>query len=289
MMTKSRPRVLLCYDPSRKDVAAHAEEVRGIIAQHAELVATINAGDDGADDAPEADLAVVLGGDGTLLHHARRFVDRELPLVGVNFGRLGFLAEFDLKSLRKHAADLFNDSRSVRKAMMLEAALLDANDQPRSVHLAINDAVITAGAPFRMIELCIGLDSSDGPYLSGDGVILSTPTGSTAYNVSAGGPIVAPGVEAIIITPLSPHSLAFRPLVVNGDLEVTIEVRRANPGTTLVLDGQESVPLNAGDRVRVRRHSRAARFVSNPSMSYWRVLLDKMRWAAPPSYRDRGA
>ncbi len=289
-MTKTNPplRVLLCFDPSRREVAEHVNTVRNVIRQHADLVGTLNSSDRTDAEFPNADVAVVLGGDGTLLYHARRFVEQETPLIGVNFGRLGFLAEFDLDSFARHAHALFQGEIKSRRVMMLEATLFDREGKIRSNHLAINDAVVTAGPPFRMIELCIQLNSSDGPYLSGDGVILSTPTGSTAYNVSAGGPIVAPGMEAIIITPLSPHSLAFRPLVVNGDLEVSIDVRRANAGTTLVLDGQESAALREGDRVRIRRHHRFAHFVSNPSMSYWRVLLDKMRWAAPPSYRDRG-
>jgi NAD+ kinase len=154
---------------------------------------------------------------------------------------------------------------------------------------AINDCVITAGPPFRMIELEISINGNEGPTLTGDGVIIATPIGSTAYNVSAGGPIVQPTLDAMIITPIAAHSLAFRPIVVGIGGAIEIDVARANTGTTLVIDGQETVPLSEGQRVRVARSDDRARFVQNPSSTYWHILLQKMRWAAPPTYRDRGA
>jgi NAD+ kinase len=149
--------------------------------------------------------------------------------------------------------------------------------------------VITAGHPFRMIELNIAINGEPGPTLTGDGVIVSSPVGSTAYNVSAGGPIVHPRLEAMIITPIAAHSLAFRPIVLWAGGEVIVTIKRANEGTTLVLDGRVTVPLKVGQSVRVTKHPKKARFVANPSSTYWQILLEKMRWAAPPTYRDRGA
>jgi NAD+ kinase len=140
-----------------------------------------------------------------------------------------------------------------------------------------------------MIELHLSIDAEEGPSMTGDGVMVATPVGSTAYNVSAGGPIVNPDVDAMIITPIAAHSLAFRPIVVSAASTIEAKVLRANEGTTLVLDGRVTVPLKVGQSVRVKRHDKRARFVTNPSSTYWQILLQKMRWAAPPTYRDRGA
>jgi NAD+ kinase len=137
-----------------------------------------------------------------------------------------------------------------------------------------------------MIDMVLSVDDDEqGVEITGDGVIVATPTGSTAYSASAGGPIVHPDVAGITITPICAQSLAFRPVVVSAGETITLSMRRVNEGTCVVLDGQLQMPLRAGDRVRVRQHGRKALFVSNPSNRYWDALRAKMRWAAPPSYR----
>ncbi|MBC04503.1 MAG: hypothetical protein CMJ34_14560 [Phycisphaerae bacterium] len=153
--------------------------------------------------------------------------------------------------------------------------------------LLLNDGVITAGEPFRMIELQVDFGDRPGPSLSGDGIIVSTPTGSTAYNASAGGPIVHPGCEAIVITPLAVHSLAFRPVVARADEAPAIRVVRANAGTTLVIDGQITRQLSAGDTVRFRRSRHRVRLVHDEDTDFWQTVVHKMRWATGPTYRDR--
>lgn len=285
----ARPRVLLLADRSRPEIAELLGEIRAGIADWAELVGELDADGDPLPDELAADLAVVVGGDGTLLSQARRTVDRGLPLVGVNFGRLGFLAEFDWQTLRQHAATVFGPDPPIQEQMMLAAAVYDAGGTALHGGIAINDCVLTAGSPFRMIELRLSIDGAEGPTLSGDGVIVATPVGSTAYNVSAGGPIVDPRLDALIVTPLAAHSLAFRPFVLCPACEIRVTVARANPGTSLVLDGQVQFVIEEGHAVAIHRHPRKARFVRNPATSYWGILLHKMRWAAPPSYRDRGA
>lgn len=283
----TRPRILLLANHSRPEVSSLIDDVRSRIAKHAEIVSELEADTTPLPQDISADLAVVLGGDGTLLSQARRVVERQLPLVGVNFGRLGFLAEFDWETLQQHAAIVFGPDPPIHEQLILSVTVQDGR---RASHrdIAINDCVVTAGHPFRMIELQIMIDSSPGPTLTGDGVIVATPVGSTAYNVSAGGPIVNPKLDAKIITPIAAHSLAFRPIVLDADSDLQIEVVRANPGTTLVLDGRVTVPLKVGQRVAVSRHPKRARFVANPSSSYWKILLEKLRWAAPPTYRERG-
>jgi NAD+ kinase len=284
----ARRRVLLLADRSRREIAQVLEELRAGISQWADITGELDTDDEPLPEGLEAELAVVVGGDGSLLSQARRVVDRALPLVGVNFGRLGFLAAFDAHNLLQHAAIIFGPDPPITEHMMLAAAVHDADGKTRHSGLAINDCVVTAGNPFRMIELRVSIDDAEGPSVSGDGVIVSTPVGSTAYNVSAGGPIVDPNLEAIVVTPLAAHSLAFRPFVVCPWCTLRIDVGRANPGTALVLDGQVPVPLDAGQQVIIQRHPKKARFVANPGTTYWRILLERMRWAAPPSYRDRG-
>jgi NAD+ kinase len=282
-------RVVLLAGHTRLEVVSIIDEVRAELAKHVVIGAELEADSSPLPAGLDVDLAVVLGGDGTLLGQARRLLDRDIPLVGVNLGRLGFLAAFDWPGLRRHMSLVFNGSPPIVHQMVLEATVLDEAGGVVHQAVAINDCVVAAGRPFRMIELHMTIDGQRGPGLTGDGVIISTPVGSTAYNVSAGGPIVHPDVEAMIITPNAAHSLAFRPIVVSAKSMLDVGIVRANTGTTLVLDGQASVPLVVGQRLLIRRHNRSVAFVANPETTYWRTLLDKMRWAAPPTYRDRGA
>jgi len=157
--------------------------------------------------------------------------------------------------------------------------------------LALNECVVTAGPPYRMIELILSIDGEPGADIAGDGLIISTPVGSTAYTLSAGGPILGPGVDAVAITPIAAHTLSFRAIVVSGSSTIELEMRRVNSensaGTTLVLDGQTDAPLQAGDVVRVVRHDVRASLVRNTHMGYWQRLNRKLNWAARPALRRR--
>lgn len=285
-------RVLLAYNPENGEARAAAARVRALVVEHAELAGEVNSRDtepSGAID--RADLVVALGGDGTLLSQARLFADRDVPLLGVNLGRLGFMAEFDLPALEEQAGALFGDGAlTTHELSMLRAEVFGASGGAASFEgLALNEAAITAGYPFRMIELAMRINGESGPEMAGDGLLVSTPTGSTAYNVSAGGPIVAPGVEALVITPLAVHTLAFRPIVVPANAVVELEMRQVNNdhpgGTTLVLDGQVQTPLHAGDRVRLSGNARRARFVRNLRVGFWQTVIEKLHWAARPRMR----
>ncbi|HYO09314.1 MAG TPA: NAD(+)/NADH kinase [Tepidisphaeraceae bacterium] len=244
----------------------------------------------------EADVVLALGGDGTLLAAARRMKGRPTPLMGVNFGRLGFLASFAPDRFKDHIESLLAGRLPISSRLALEASVIsagvdaDALDaaavtaRRRTHATALNDAVIAAGPPFHMIELELKADGAEGVRLFGDGVIVATPSGSTAYNVSAGGPILEPGVEALSITPICPHSLSFRPVVVSSRNAVSVVACRANPGTTLFCDGQETARLAEGDRVVIRRSPHDVRLIENPAAMQWRNLADKLNWAAAPRY-----
>jgi NAD+ kinase len=243
-----------------------------------------------------ADLVVVLGGDGTLLNQARRCACLDLPMLGVNFGKLGFLAEFDTASLQESASELFGGAAplAVVNRSLLAVRITRPGQLPplgTQPGLALNDAAIVSGPPFRMVELALSIDAHPGPVVQGDGLIVSTPVGSTAYNAAAGGPIIAPDVSALVVTPLAVQTLSFRPVVVAGASTITIRLNRVNDegptsgGTTLLLDGRFACKLAKDDTVTITQHPRPVCLVTSPRQSYWATLISKMKWAQPPQMR----
>jgi NAD+ kinase len=236
--------------------------------------------------AVHADVILVLGGDGTLLSVARRLSGRQIPLMGVNFGRLGFLASFTPKDFQAKFESLLANGLPVRSRLMIEATVVGTDGKSRFTATALNDAVVTAGPPFKMIELEIAADEEAGVRYFGDGVIISTPSGSTAYNVSAGGPIMHPDVDGLCITPICPHSLSFRPVVISSESVVRIGAVRVNEGTTLFCDGQENVQLCSGETVVIRRSQHDVLLLENPNTRQWRSLAEKLHWAISPRYNQ---
>ena len=221
---------------------------------------------------------------------AGRFGPLGTAVRGVNAGKVGVLAEFTLEEIGCHAADTLGaGALATRRGPMLTVELLDGTTE--LVGHALNEAVVTAGPPYRVIELCVAIDGEQGPAVRGDGLIISTSLGSTAYNVSAGGPIVHPGVDATLITPIAAHSLAFRPIAVPGSSQIELTPTQLNSegddGTTLVLDGQIHRRIHVDQRVRVSRSEQSVSLVTNPDGSYWRTLVDKLHWARPPALRER--
>jgi NAD+ kinase len=288
-------RVAIISNINKPNVRPAVDELIPWVRQRAELVAV--EADDHVDlDKIECDAIVVLGGDGTLLSTARRLKGRPVPLMGVNFGRLGFLASFTPKQFKEHFENLTAGKLPVSSRLTIEASVVegdikvDVRDDAavatsrKFVSRALNDAVISAGAPFRMIGLILGTDSDPGVSVEGDGLIISTPSGSTAYNVAAGGPIVSPNLECLCITPLSPHSLSFRPVILSAQSKVVVLAKRVNRGTTLSCDGQESINLKPLDRIVIRRSPQDVLLVENPDAREWRTLAEKLNWAVTPRY-----
>jgi NAD+ kinase len=200
-----------------------------------------------------------------------------IPLVGVNCGKLGFLAKFDAESLIEQRTVIFNDSPPTLEAMMLDVAV--GNEDTT---IAMNEAMIAAGNPFRILELGLSINGVPAPLLHSDGIILSTPIGSTAHSASVGGPIVDPSANAFVLTPVAAHSLANRPIVLDSMAKVTVDILQANEGTSLVIDGRVHSGLQEGMQVHVQRSEHTLSIVLNPSSTYWNTLVDKLHWAAPP-------
>ena len=281
-------RLFIVAKTDKPAVAAALEELLPWLAGRVECVGVERAGQNTL-AAHDADAVLVLGGDGTLLSTARRLDGRQIPLMGVNFGRLGFLASFTPEQMREGIESFLRGALPITNRRALQAVVYPpGSEEPTFRATALNDAVITAGAPFHMIELELCVANEGGIRYFGDGVIVATPSGSTAYNVSAGGPIISPEVDAFCITPICPHSLSFRPVVLSSKSNIRIGAVRVNEGTTLFCDGQASTKLVAGDRVVIRRSASDVQLVENPESRQWRSLAEKLNWAASPKYASGG-
>lgn len=276
--------LLVLADQSRPEVARTLKQIEPDLNRWAKSVHVLDINNEPLPNDLKADRALVIGGDGSMISQSRRLVGRSIPLIGVNCGRLGFLAAFDPSALRQFEDVIFGQQPPMRRHMLLTVRH-ELNGGETIQYLAVNDAVIRSGPPWRMIELAMFIGGVPGPCLRGDGLVIASPTGSTAHNLSAGGPIIGPGVDALVVSPLAPQSLAFRPTVLAAQEGLEVEVIQGNAGTTLVLDGQQVVPLGQGDRVSVHRADHGIEFITRPDEPFWQILLDRMRWAAPPVYR----
>ena len=232
----------------------------------------------------QADLALVLGGDGAILRAARQMGYHQKPVLGVNLGKLGFLADLHPDELRSCFPQVLRGEYRRTSHLMFEC--LVESPTTTVTFLGLNEVVFRSGPPFHMTDLDLSVDGEPVSRFSGDGLILSTPIGSTAHNLSAGGPILGQELAAFVVTPICPHTLTNRPVVDSADKVYTVTVRGATDGTALVIDGRlEVMPLTADHRVTVRRAPVAFQLVKVPGHSYYQTLRDKLRWGAQPNYR----
>jgi NAD+ kinase len=283
-MAKSNlPRLVIFGDPKKEHVSEAIEEFVAFAKSKAEVAARCAIDECGVDRFESVDFAVVFGGDGTILAAARYLRQSNAPIVGVNVGKLGFLAEFSVDELKDYFDDIISGKVRVERRMMLGCRVF-SDDKEKFNSTAVNDVFITAGPPFRMIELRISVDDQAVAGCVSDGLIISTPTGSTAYNLSAGGPILSGKMEAMVITPVCPHSLSFRPIVINADSKVEISGVRVNKGTTVSIDGQVSCRLSIDDAVKIEREKSDFLIVNNPVRTQWETLASKLNWAGKPKY-----
>ncbi len=230
------------------------------------------------EEVPEgSQLVIVLGGDGTLLSAARAVGDREIPLFAVNLGSLGFLTAITIDEFIPELERFFNGERKTSKRRMLHADLeRDGNISAR--YGALNDVVVTKASIARMIEVEVLINRHKMCTYRADGLIVCSPTGSTAYSLAAGGPIVFPTVEAVCITPICPHMLTNRPVIVPSDVEITIVNQAPDESAYLTVDGQVGEPLRQGDRIHFRRTAHFIHLVRPPHMSFFDVLRQKLKW-----------
>ncbi|MBU0718601.1 MAG: NAD(+)/NADH kinase [Planctomycetes bacterium] len=276
-------RVFLLANPDKLEAKRALRKVETFAASKCEVVGAA-VGIDGrpAVDA-RADRIIVFGGDGTLIGVARSLGSDQIPLIAVNVGKLGFLAEFSVDELKTTFDQAVGDDSLCRHRMLLQVTL-QHNGGVRDICVALNDCVIQAGPPFRLVQLGVAVDGEHLTTVGGDGLIVCTPSGSTAHNLSAGGPIMHPGVDAIILTPLNPHSLTHKPLVIERDSVIDITAVVVYEGTTVIVDGQVSSRLEPDDRLTVKRFAADCVLVHNPLHTNWYKLVTKLHWGRPPDY-----
>jgi NAD+ kinase len=233
------------------------------------------------DDLPNAcDLVVILGGDGTLIGMAGRIATAgtDVPILGVNFGSLGFLTEITLPELYDALEATLAGTAEIDLRMMLLARTV-RDTQPFSEHAVLNDIVITKGALSRIVEISVMVGDDPVMRVRADGLIIASPTGSTAYNLAAGGPIVHPALDAILLTPIAPHTLSNRPVVIPASSEIHVRpIMDSNSEVFVTFDGQSGFPLQSTDVVSVRRAPRPLKVIKAAKRTYFEVLRNKLRW-----------
>jgi len=223
------------------------------------------------------DLILVLGGDGTLISVARQVGDRQVPIVGVNLGQLGFLTEITREELPDMLDRLIAGDYKISERMMVDA-LIHRDDKIIGEYTVLNDAVINKGALARIIDLETYVDGRHLSTYKADGLIISTPTGSTGYSLAAGGPIIYPEINSLLITPICPHMLTNRPIIIWSRSIIEIEVKFQDDVVFFTADGQVGHKLLPGDRVEVRRSATRARLVISPYREYFQILRTKLSW-----------
>jgi len=279
------PKLVLFGDPQKGQVGEAIDEFTDFIQSDAQVMEICNI-DECSERVLEAvDFAAVFGGDGSIISAARYLSKSRVPVIGVNLGKLGFLAEFSLDELKAYFKQIISGKAPIEQRMLLGCTI--SKGAKKKFHsTAVNEVFIAAGEPFKMIELKIAVDGQPLAGCVSDGLIISTPTGSTAYNLSAGGPILSGNMEAMVITPMCPHTLSFRPIVINADSKVEVFGIRVNDGTKVSVDGQVSLQLSTDDVVRIEKEGSSFLIVSNPIRSYWETLATKLSWAEKPKYKN---
>lgn len=237
----------------------------------------------GVTDQPEkgrwalADLIIVFGGDGTILRTARLLAERDVPIVGVNLGVFGYLTEINLDEMYRALEEILTGNYQVERRMMLQVEIMK-NDVILHKCSVLNDVVINRGNLSRLVELETAVDGRYLTTFKADGLIVATPTGSTAYSLAAGGPIVFPELDCIIINPICPHTLTNRPVILPDGVVVEVILNTREPGATVTLDGQTSFPVLYEDRVVIRKSAQVTRLISSPHRGYLEILRTKLGW-----------
>lgn len=234
----------------------------------------LRAADELADD---VELILVLGGDGTMIATARTIGDHEVPVMGVNYGGLGYLAEFRIEELFPALEAILAGHYKVERRVML-AVELRRGEEVVTKNRVLNDVVVNKSALARIIEIEAYLNDQFVNSFRADGLIIATPTGSTAYNLSAGGPVIYASMNACVITPICPFTLSNRPIVVPDDSVIEVRLMTENEEVALTLDGQVGFPLQAGDRAVIRKSNTTFNLVQPANRNYFDVLRDKLRW-----------
>ncbi|MDQ6871194.1 MAG: NAD(+)/NADH kinase [Gemmatimonadota bacterium] len=230
----------------------------------------------------QLDGLVTLGGDGTLLRGARFLDGRDIPILGVNLGRLGFLTSCQSEDFEAALRNLASGDYVAQPRMALSARVIDQGGQPRKQWRALNDFVLHKGGFARVVRLNVFVDDESIGTYAADGIVISTPTGSTAYSLSAGGPVVVPTLESIVLTPISPHTLAIRSLLIPADAEVTVEANESPTELLVTVDGQVGTSFVKGEKLKIRKADSPVRIVRFPGATFFERMRVKLGWGGLP-------
>jgi NAD+ kinase len=272
--------VLLLGDPHDPRVRAERQRVRRWLEERsvrvlaAPLKERLRA-------AGRADLVVVLGGDGTFLRAARSIGARDVPIIGIRFGTFGYLSELEPSAWERGLSKLLAGGGATESWLRLRCRVRPPRGRARDLGLVLNEVVVTASQVAHLVAVNLRIDGEEVTRYRGDGMIVATPVGSTAYSLSAGGPIVDRTDRCLLITPLASHALTYRPLVLRPNRRIEIEVGKARHGTSLTIDGQKAVELRQGTIVEVREADRDLRVASAVDRTRFRTVRERLRWGAP--------
>jgi len=271
-------RAILLGFAGRPGVVEKADRLRSVIERFATLVACDFAGQQDLAKV-EADLAIVLGGDGSILRAAHQMGHNQIPVLAVNLGRLGFLANLSPEELPAALEELSAKGVAPRvvEHLMIDCRVLRQGNLVAE-QLALNEVSVQTGPAYSMIDVDLYIDSEQVTTYSCDGLIIATPVGSTAHSLSAGGPILRKELQAVVISPISPHTLTNRPLVDSADRVYELAIAKADPGASVIVDGRVLSTLEPHDRVRVEKASVRFKMVESPPHSYYRTLREKLGW-----------
>jgi NAD+ kinase len=273
----AKPRAYLLGSGDRANVLDEADRLRPLIDEQLDVVLADFFFREELSQAP-ADLAVVLGGDGSILRAALQMQHEQIPILGVNLGKLGFLAGIGPDGLAEALPQVVRGEARIVEHLRFRCSVI-RDGQTVAETLGLNEVAVFAGPPFSMLTLDLYVDAELATTYACDGLIVSTPVGSTAHSLSAGGPILRKTLEALVICPICPHTLTVRPVVDAADREYELVVPQPNEGTTVVVDGRPLWRLEASDRVRVVRAAPTFKLLECCGQSYYRTLRDKLGWA----------
>jgi NAD+ kinase len=283
--SREAPRVVVLGSGDRADIRQQVEGLKASIAASAEIVlwdlafaATL--------DNVDADMAIVFGGDGSILRAAHQMAYRQLPVLAVNLGKLGFLADLSTAQFLEALPQISRGEYRVVEHLMFECTV-ERDGKVLSRHLGLNDVAVLAGPPFAMLDIHLYVDRELVTTYSCDGLIVSTPVGSTAHSLSAGGPILRKDMQAFVVLAISPHTLTNRPVVDSALRRFEVVVPKPHEGTAVVVDGRVAHKLLAGDRVRVERAQPCFKLVEIPGHGYYRTLREKLGWGGQLPLGDR--
>ncbi len=255
-----------------KKVKIQLDEVSAKLINYTNFTSRYNIGED-------SDLIIVIGGDGTFLSVSKTAILNSVPIAGFNLGTLGFLTELNKEEVEETLEKILTGKAKIFERKVFEFKFKKFNE------IAANDIVITKGNIARIINLLLEINGEEITHIRGDGLILSTPTGSTAYSLSAGGPIVSPEVNGIVITPICPHSLTFRPIIIPDNFKVCVTLQSKSDNVFITIDGQKVIPIKKGGKFSVSLFNKTLKIIENQYMNYYKLISEKLNWGMKNGFK----